>query len=124
MKEVNVRQLLLRMKDRDETAFTELYEETRDDVFRMVALLIPNPNNPIMRDLLTPEEYDAYIEATMKRESMMAKGNVNPSNGPVKAEDLPVEYREAYTKSVQLIRGYEKKARQSAPENKAPEGAS
>jgi RNA polymerase sigma-70 factor (ECF subfamily) len=47
MKEVNVRQLLLRMKDGDETAFTELYEETRDDVFRMVALLISNPNDAV-----------------------------------------------------------------------------
>jgi RNA polymerase sigma-70 factor (ECF subfamily) len=47
MEEVNVRQLLLRMKNGDETAFTELYEETRDDVFRMVALLIPNQNDAV-----------------------------------------------------------------------------
>jgi hypothetical protein len=76
--------------------------------------------NPTLRNVLTIEEYDTYIEAVMKRESMMAKGKVNPSDGSVKAEDLPLEYREDYTKSSQLIRGYEEKARQSAPENKAP----
>jgi DNA-directed RNA polymerase specialized sigma24 family protein len=47
MEEVNVRQMLLRMKNGDQTAFAELYEETRDDVFRMVALLIPNQNDTV-----------------------------------------------------------------------------
>jgi RNA polymerase sigma-70 factor (ECF subfamily) len=47
MEEVNVRQLLLRMKNGDETAFAELYEETRDDVFRMIALHIPNQNDAV-----------------------------------------------------------------------------
>jgi hypothetical protein len=70
-------------------------------------------NQPAAKSVLTAVEYDTYIEALMKRESMMAKGNVNPSAGPVKNEDLPLEYRESYEKSLQLIQALEKKVRQS-----------
>jgi RNA polymerase sigma-70 factor (ECF subfamily) len=47
MEEVKVKELLLRMKNGDESAFSELYVETRDDVFRMIAFLIPNPNDAV-----------------------------------------------------------------------------
>lgn len=47
MKDVNIHPLLLRMKDGDKTAFAELYEETRDDVYRMIAMLVPNTNDHV-----------------------------------------------------------------------------
>lgn len=47
MKEVNVHELLKRMADGDERAFTELYAETRDDVYRMAAFLIPDPHDAV-----------------------------------------------------------------------------
>jgi RNA polymerase sigma-70 factor (ECF subfamily) len=47
MKEVNVHELLKRMAYGDETAFAELYAETRHDVYRMVAFLIPDPHDAV-----------------------------------------------------------------------------
>jgi RNA polymerase sigma-70 factor (ECF subfamily) len=47
MKEVSVRELLKRMAYGDESAFAELYAETREDVYRMVAFLIPDSHNAV-----------------------------------------------------------------------------
>lgn len=72
-------------------------------------------HKPVAQSVLTSEEYDAYIEAQMQRETLMAKGKVNPSKGPVQAKDLPVEYQEGYEKTVQLIQKLEDKIHQSNP---------
>ncbi|NMO94253.1 sigma-70 family RNA polymerase sigma factor [Paenibacillus lemnae] len=47
MKEVNVQALLTRMADGDDRAFEELYMETRHDVYRMVAFLIPDSHDAV-----------------------------------------------------------------------------
>ena len=47
MEEENVHELLKRMANGDETAFAELYEETRHDVYRMIAFLIPNSQDAV-----------------------------------------------------------------------------
>ncbi|WP_248927987.1 sigma-70 family RNA polymerase sigma factor [Paenibacillus hamazuiensis] len=45
MEEVNVHELLRRVAEGDETAFGQLYNETCQDVYRMVAFLIPDAHD-------------------------------------------------------------------------------
>jgi hypothetical protein len=97
--------------------FDGLPTERRTELKQLLADIHPYfdrlNHQPVARDVLNAEEYDAYIQAMMKRESIMAKGNVNPSAGPVETKDLPQEYRDEYEKSKQLIRALEDKVRQS-----------
>jgi hypothetical protein len=99
--------------------YDALLPEKRAELKELLANIQPYfdrlNHQPAARTVLTAEEYDTYIEAQMKRESMMAKGNVNPNAGRVETEDLPLEYRDAYEKSNQLIQTLEEKVRQSVP---------
>ncbi|ANE48039.1 hypothetical protein SY83_19025 [Paenibacillus swuensis] len=47
MKEDKLRALLLRMEADEPSAFTELYHETKEDVYRMVRLLVSNPGDAV-----------------------------------------------------------------------------
>ncbi|MBO2944535.1 sigma-70 family RNA polymerase sigma factor [Paenibacillus sp. F411] len=47
MKEVKIQELLTRMLQEEDSAFEELYRETREDVYRMVACLIPNRQDAV-----------------------------------------------------------------------------
>jgi hypothetical protein len=56
------------------------------------------------KELLSDEEYSRFIDATITYESILAKENINASEGEVKVEDLPVNLQKSFLESREIIR--------------------
>jgi hypothetical protein len=98
--------------------FSALTPETYSKLKQLYADIQPYfdrlNHDPIARDMLTSEEYDAYIEAQLQRETILAKAGVNPSAGPVQVKNMPAELQPDFEKAEQTIREFEQRIRQSA----------
>ncbi|WP_121614203.1 DUF3600 domain-containing protein [Mesobacillus foraminis] len=60
-------------------------------------------------EVLSPEEYNNYIEALMTYETILAQGGINPSEGPVEVETLPSNLQTEFLKAQDFIRYVDEK---------------
>ncbi|MGG3799586.1 DUF3600 domain-containing protein [Metabacillus fastidiosus] len=55
------------------------------------------------KEILTPGEYEQYIEALMTYEKVLAQENIDTSKGPVEAEKLPKELKEEFQQAKNFL---------------------
>lgn len=55
------------------------------------------------KEVLSPEEYEKYIEALMTHEKVMAKSGINPSEGPLDVNKIPKELQDDYKNALDFI---------------------
>lgn len=63
-------------------------------------------DQPAARDVLTADEYDAYIEALMREESIRVRAGEY-------VEDMPDELRQSYEEAIAIIREVDRKQQQN-----------
>ncbi|MBR3063940.1 MAG: DUF3600 domain-containing protein, partial [Exiguobacterium sp.] len=63
-------------------------------------------DQPAARDVLTADEYDAYIEALMREESIRVRAGEY-------VEDMPDDLRQSYEETLAIIREVDRKQQQN-----------
>ncbi|WP_166239767.1 DUF3600 domain-containing protein [Paenibacillus turpanensis] len=92
--------------------FAALAPEKRQELKQLYADIQPYfdrlNGDPVLKERLTPQEYEEYIEATLIRETVYAQTGVTPG---AEAEEVPEAQRAEYAKALETIRMYEEKSR-------------
>ncbi|GMB10144.1 uncharacterized protein DUF3600 [Thermolongibacillus altinsuensis] len=63
------------------------------------------------KEVLTPEEYETYIEALMTYEKVLVQSGINPSSGPIDVEMIPPNLQEEFLKAREFIEYVDKQVR-------------
>ncbi|RFU64150.1 DUF3600 domain-containing protein [Peribacillus glennii] len=63
-------------------------------------------------DVLSPEEYNKYIEALMVYEKVLARSGLNPNEGPIEVNRVPTNLQKEFQESKTIIKYVDEKQAQ------------